>query len=71
MVLGFLLYETVDVGYNILKLTYNGSTYVYNWYYNIQPDTIENKIKNDEEELKETKKRLKILENKIKELTDK
>ncbi len=71
MVLGFLLYETVDVGYNILKLTYNGSTYVYNWYYNIQPETIENKIKNDEEELKETKKRLKILEDKIKELADK
>ena len=37
MVLGFVLYEAVDVGYNVIKMTYNGVAYTYNWYYGITP----------------------------------
>ena len=53
MVLGFILYETIDVAYNVSKLGYNSITGLYNWYYNI----------NSEEQ--EEKNRLDRLENKI------
>ena len=33
MVLGFILYEAVDIVYSVGKLTVNGGKYVYNWYY--------------------------------------
>tara|TARA_B100000795_G_C22806835_1_gene445643 strand:- start:19755 stop:20051 length:297 start_codon:yes stop_codon:yes gene_type:complete len=33
MVLGFILYEAFDLAYNMTALTYNGTLYVYNWYY--------------------------------------
>lgn len=33
MVLGFVLYEGIDLAYNVLKLGYNGISGVYNWYY--------------------------------------
>ena len=33
MVLGFVLYESIDLAYNIIKLGYNGITGVYSWYY--------------------------------------
>ncbi len=33
MVLGLILYETVDLLYNIGSLTMNGTSYVYNWYF--------------------------------------
>ena len=33
MVLGFVLYESIDLAYNVLKLGYNGISGVYNWYY--------------------------------------
>ena len=36
MVLGLILYETVDLLYNIGSLTINSTVYVYNWYYAIQ-----------------------------------
>jgi hypothetical protein len=68
MVLGFLLYETVDVGYNLIKLTYNGTTYVYNWYYGIQPETLENEVQHNEDLLKQTQDQIKQLENRIQEL---
>ena len=33
MVLGYLLYEAVDVGVNAIKISYNGLRSVYYWYY--------------------------------------
>ena len=42
MVLGFILYETVDLLWNFGGITYRGSKFVYNWYYDIlTPDDIE------------------------------
>ncbi len=34
MVFGYLLYEAVDLGVNIVKIGYNGIRGVYYWYYN-------------------------------------
>tara|TARA_B100000674_G_C37560309_1_gene787039 strand:+ start:158 stop:385 length:228 start_codon:yes stop_codon:yes gene_type:complete len=70
MVLGFVLYETVDVGYNLLKMTYNSVAYTYNWYYGITPETLENKLKHDEDELKRTKERIAVLERRLLALED-
>ena len=53
MVLGFILYETIDIAYNVGKIGYNSVTGLYNWYYD---------IKSEEEE---EKNRLDRLENKI------
>ena len=53
MVLGFILYESIDLVYHAGKIGYNTITGAYNWYYNIQP-----------EEVKE-KERLDRLENKL------
>ena len=39
MVLGYLLYEVVDLGVNVLKITYNGTKSAYYWWYSI--DTTE------------------------------
>jgi hypothetical protein len=33
MVLGYLLYEAVDLGVNVLKITYNGARGTYYWWY--------------------------------------
>ena len=48
MVLGFILYEAVDLLWNFGGMTYRGSKLVYNWYYDIPtPDDIEiNELKN-------------------------
>ena len=70
MVLGMVLYETVDVGYNILRLTYNGAAYTYNWYYGTIPETLESKLEHDEDELKKTKDRIVILERRLLALED-
>ena len=34
MVFGYLLYEAVDLGVNIVKISYNGIRGAYYWYYN-------------------------------------
>ena len=34
MVLGYLLYEAVDLSVNVVKLGYNGIRGVYYWWYN-------------------------------------
>lgn len=43
--LGYLLYEVVDIGVNSAKLTYKGVTFVYHWWYGItypeNPELIE------------------------------
>lgn len=53
MVLGFLLYEAVDFVWHFGKMSYNGSKYVYDWYYEVPT--------NDEIEIS----KLKALEEKI------
>ena len=35
MVLGFLVYEAMDVAYHVGKITYNGASLIYNWYYDV------------------------------------
>ena len=60
MVLGFILYETVDLVYNMGLMTYNGSAYMYKWYYGI-----ENEETKKEKELEELRLRLAILEKKL------
>ena len=34
MVFGYLLYEAIDLGVNVVKISYNGIKYVYYWYCN-------------------------------------
>ena len=70
MVLGFLLYEAVDLIWNFGAMTYRGSKNVYDWYYEVPtPDDIEihkledieNRMKHLEELLQKTK--VKTLKN--------
>jgi hypothetical protein len=58
MVLGLILYETVDLLYNIGSLTVNGTISVYNWYYAIP------KI-SKEKDIEMLKLRLENLEKKL------
>ena len=53
MVLGFILYEAVDFVWHFGKMSYNGSKYVYDWYYEIpSADEIEiDKLKLLEEKI--------------------
>ena len=60
MVLGFILYETVDIIYNIGAMTYNGTNYLYNWYYGIEDEKI---LKDKEIEM--LRLRLEILEKRL------
>ena len=60
MVLGFILYETVDLVYNVGALTYNGTKYIYQWYYGIEGEPI---IKEKEIEL--LRIRIKKLEQRL------
>ena len=57
MVLGFILYESIDIVYNVGKISYNGVKGIYNWYYDVKTD--------DQQELE----RLDRLENKIDKLS--
>ena len=41
MVLGYLLYEAVDLGINVVKITYNGARGVYYWWYDIDYPEVE------------------------------
>ena len=44
--LGFILYETVDLGVNMLKLTYKGARGAYYWWYDLDyPEVVESKKK--------------------------
>uniref|UniRef100_A0A6C0C5L0 Uncharacterized protein n=1 Tax=viral metagenome TaxID=1070528 RepID=A0A6C0C5L0_9ZZZZ len=51
-------------------MTYNGAAYTYNWYYGITPETLETKLKHDENELKQTKERIAVLERRLLALED-
>ena len=41
MVLGFILYETVDLGVNVVKITYNGARGIYYWWYDTDYPEVE------------------------------
>ena len=64
MVLGLILYETADLAVNIIKLSYNGVTGIYNWWY--QVDKIEKEEQHKERE--EMINQLKKLNNRVQEL---
>lgn len=62
MVLGFILYESIDLVYNVGKLSYNAITGTYNWYYGVQSPEVQ------EREREMTK--IEELEAKIDQLTN-
>jgi len=72
MVLGFLLYEAVDFVWHFGKITYNGSKYVYDWYYEVPtPDDIEiSKLKELEDKILHIEDLL-IKSNELKQIKDK
>ena len=41
MVLGYLLYEAVDLGINVVKITYNGARGIYYWWYDTDYPEVE------------------------------
>ena len=60
-----ILYEGVDLAYNVGRIGYNSVAGIYNWYYEIETD--------DEETHKEAKEmidELKKLNKRVKELED-
>lgn len=59
--LGYILYETLDLLYHAGKLTISGVIHIYNWYYSIEADTNigeEDKIKILEQRLNELEAKL-------------
>tara|TARA_B100000745_G_scaffold176590_1_gene115599 strand:- start:81 stop:308 length:228 start_codon:yes stop_codon:yes gene_type:complete len=66
MVLGMLLYEGVDIAYNVVRLGYNSVAGVYNWYYQIEEIEEEETHKEAKEMIDELKK----LNKRVKELED-
>jgi|MDTG01.2.fsa_nt_gb hypothetical protein len=67
MVLGVILYETVDLGISAIKLTYRGLRASYYWWYDMEYPEVERenrKIKDMEELTKKLERLEKILENK-------
>ncbi len=66
MVLGFVLYESVDLAVNVIKIGYNGFNGIYNWWYQI--DQLEKIEKH--KETKELISELKKLNYRVKELED-
>ena len=51
MVLGMILYEGVDLAYNVVRLAYNGTSGVYNWWYQEELRKLNNRVKELEEAL--------------------
>jgi len=67
MVLGYLLYEVVDLGVNVVKLGYNGVRGAYYWWYSMDYPEVQREIRTieDVEELNTRLERLeKLLEDK-------
>ena len=64
MVLGIILYEGVDLAYNVVKLGYNGVSGVYNWWYQVE----QKEKKESHYQTQELIKQLKLLNNKVEEL---
>ena len=67
MVLGYILYETVDLGISAIKLTYRGVRASYYWWYSMDYPEVERenrKIKDMEELTKKLERLEKLLEDK-------
>tara|TARA_Y100000389_G_C17040491_1_gene307892 strand:+ start:77 stop:412 length:336 start_codon:yes stop_codon:yes gene_type:complete len=65
--IGFVFYETVETFYYITKLTYNGITKTYRWYYNIDGEPYDNEIinKNLEKHVLNIENKFDKIENKL------
>ena len=64
-----ILYEGVDLAYNTLRLVYNGTTGVYNWWFQVEvPGRVA--IEYHLEELKKLNNRVKELEDALVEKKD-
>lgn len=61
MVLGFILYETFDIMYNVGSMLIGGGKYFYYWYYGIE----DAKKRGDEKEIEMLLKRIEILEKNL------
>ena len=60
MVLGFILYEGIDLTYHAVKSTYNGLYYLYNWNTNTNNNNI---IDISQNKIHELENRVEELEN--------
>ena len=67
MVLGFVLYESIDLAFNVLKLGYNGVSGLYYWYYT-EPEKQETTESREQEILIEMTNLMNKLEELQKEL---
>jgi hypothetical protein len=70
--IGFIIYETLEMSYTILKIAYNTSYGVYNWYYSENDqenwqkiDIIDRKDISDENIIKKLEFRIQELEEKV------
>ena len=57
MVLGMVLYEAVDVAYNVGKIGINSITGLYNWYYSIEPPEVKER-KNEMKKIEELEEKI-------------
>ena len=69
MVLGYLLYEAVDLGVNVVKITYNGARGVYYWWYDTDYPEVERE-KRAIVDMEILTKRIAELEKRLKNKTD-
>jgi hypothetical protein len=69
MVLGYLLYEAVDLGINVVKITYNGARGVYYWWYDADYPEVERE-KRTIVDMEILTKRIAELEKTLKDKTD-
>jgi hypothetical protein len=69
MVLGYLLYEAVDLGINVVKITYNGARGVYYWWYDTDYPEVERE-KRTIVDMEILTKRIAELEKTLKDKTD-
>ena len=63
MVLGFVLYEVVDLGVNIIKIGYNSTRATYYWWYCMEYPEIQREIRalEDVERLTNRLKKVELL----------
>ena len=67
MVLGYILYETVDLGISAIKLTYNGMRATYYWWYDMDyPEIAQSKVQI--KELEDLNKKMEVVNATLEEL---
>jgi len=59
MVLGYLLYEILDLGVNVIKISYNNSKALYYWWYGMHSEVERTEI----QRIENLNRRLTDLEN--------